>query len=148
MSENSAAAMVVMHEGKLLIVARGNKFALPAGKVEANETFLQAAIRETFEETGVIVNKALFLKRGVVGINNVETFLAEEYSCPTELNGNEGTPSWGSWEDIIGNVGAYQEYNKSVYEKYKAKIKALKFLSDNSIEDIPNILAQLTGDDV
>lgn len=148
MSENSAAAMVVIHEGKLLIVARGNKFALPAGKVEANETFLQAAIRETFEETGVTVNKALFLKRGVVGINNVETFLAEKYSCPTELNGNEGTPSWGSWEDVIGNVGAYQEYNLSVYEKYKAKIKALKFLSDNSIEDIPNILAQLTGDDV
>ena len=148
MSENSAAAMVVIHEGKLLIVARGNKFALPAGKVEANETFLQAAIRETFEETGVTVNKALFLKRGVVGINNVETFLAEKYFCPTELNGNEGTPSWGSWEDVIGNVGAYQEYNLSVYEKYKAKIKALKFLSDNSIEDIPNILAQLTGDDV
>lgn len=147
MSQNSAAAMVVFHEGKLLIVARGNKFALPAGKVEANETFLEAAIRETFEETGVIVHKASFLKQGVVGINNVETFLAQEYSCPTQLNGNEGTPSWGSWKDVIGNAGAYQEYNLSVYEKYKARIKALKFLSDNIVEDIPNILAQLTGED-
>jgi len=51
--------VVVRKQGKYLLVQEsrhGGGWYLPAGRVEAGETFLQAAIRETLEEAGIPVN--------------------------------------------------------------------------------------------
>lgn len=46
--------VVVPHEGRYLIVQeRDGTFYLPAGRVEARESLVAAAIRETAEEAGV-----------------------------------------------------------------------------------------------
>jgi len=55
-----AVGAVVMHEGRVLVVERGNPpaqgiWALPGGSVELGETLAEAAEREVFEETGIVV---------------------------------------------------------------------------------------------
>jgi 8-oxo-dGTP diphosphatase len=57
---NIPSCYTLIREGdKALFVLRENtgymdgKYSLPAGHVEAGESFIQAAIRETFEEVGL-----------------------------------------------------------------------------------------------
>ncbi|MFN2427429.1 MAG: NUDIX hydrolase [Candidatus Binatia bacterium] len=55
-----AVGAVVLHEGRLLVVERGNPpgegiWALPGGSVELGETLAEAAEREVLEETGLVV---------------------------------------------------------------------------------------------
>lgn len=58
--------VVVPHEGQYLVVQeRDGTFYLPAGRVEAGEDLLTAALRETMEESGVQV--AL---RGLLGFDH------------------------------------------------------------------------------
>mgnify|MGYP002624933074 CR=1 FL=1 len=49
------AAGCVLHDdaGNMLLIRRNGRWDLPKGKVEAGETLLQAAMRETEEETGI-----------------------------------------------------------------------------------------------
>ncbi|MGI5188476.1 NUDIX hydrolase [Promicromonospora sp. CA-289599] len=54
------AAAVVVQDGRLLLVQRrvsegSLSWQLPAGAVEPGETFAAAAVRETAEETGLVV---------------------------------------------------------------------------------------------
>ena len=56
----AAAAVVLREDGRLLLVRRGRepqrgRWSVPGGKLEPGETATQAAVRETFEETGVRV---------------------------------------------------------------------------------------------
>lgn len=61
-------------EGKILILhrqdfkAQGNTWAIPGGKVEKNETPIQASIRETFEETGFDISSCDITYLGFVYI--------------------------------------------------------------------------------
>lgn len=56
------AAVYIENEGQILLLHRqnnksqGNKWGIPGGKVEKKETPLQAAIRETKEETGIDIS--------------------------------------------------------------------------------------------
>lgn len=55
-----AVGALVLHEGRLLVVERGNPpakgmWALPGGSVELGETMAEACEREVREETGVVV---------------------------------------------------------------------------------------------
>jgi 8-oxo-dGTP pyrophosphatase MutT (NUDIX family) len=54
-SEIEAAGGVVMRDGQLLVVHRPryDDWSLPKGKLDAGETFEEAALREVWEETGV-----------------------------------------------------------------------------------------------
>lgn len=54
------AAAVIVQDGRLLLVQRrvsegSLSWQLPAGAVEHRETFAEAAVRETAEETGLVV---------------------------------------------------------------------------------------------
>jgi ADP-ribose pyrophosphatase YjhB (NUDIX family) len=52
------AAVVVQHGDRFLLVQerkRGSPWSLPAGRVEPGETLVEGAIRETLEESGVLV---------------------------------------------------------------------------------------------
>lgn len=54
-------------DGKVLLLHRqdtknqGNTWAIPGGKIDKNETPIQASIRETFEETGYKFDKVEYL---------------------------------------------------------------------------------------
>ncbi len=64
--EESAMA-VVMCNGKVLVtnelIYGSEKLSLPKGHVEENETSLQAAIRECFEETNIIIKEQNLVKK-------------------------------------------------------------------------------------
>ncbi len=59
-------ALVVVRDGDRFLVLRetehGQNWYLPAGRVEPGETFADAAIRETLEETGVPITLTGILK--------------------------------------------------------------------------------------
>lgn len=54
-------------DGKILLLhrqdfkAQGNTWAIPGGKIDKNETPVQASIRETFEETGYQLDNVAYL---------------------------------------------------------------------------------------
>ena len=50
----TVAGLLVYWNDKVLLVKQ-KAWSIPKGKVEENETFLEAAIRETAEETGIHV---------------------------------------------------------------------------------------------
>jgi phosphatase NudJ len=53
------ALVVVRHKGEFLVVQevdRGQSWYLPAGRVEPGESFFEAAVRETIEESGIEVH--------------------------------------------------------------------------------------------
>ena len=50
---NAAGGLIVAPTGNYLFIARNGYWDLPKGKLEAGENFLQAALREVQEETGV-----------------------------------------------------------------------------------------------
>lgn len=61
MQKSSTVALI--SDNKLLLLKRGEtapwmpgKFCLPGGKLEPNETLIQAAIRELYEETNIKVS--------------------------------------------------------------------------------------------
>lgn len=49
----AAGGVVTAPDGTLLLIERNGRWDLPKGKVEAGETLLQGALRETLEETGI-----------------------------------------------------------------------------------------------
>ncbi len=108
-------ATVVERDGKYLLVEEVSNgdlvFNQPAGHLDPNETLQQAAIRETWEETGWKV--AL---QGIVGIalytspnNQVTyhrtTFFAQAVSHAPEKPLDEGIEQalWLSYEEMLAN---------------------------------------------
>ena len=66
----------VMHDDKLVLLQRqphksnGEKLGLPAGKVDAGETIVQAMCREIHEETGLVVSADQLTFIGSVCVRN------------------------------------------------------------------------------
>lgn len=50
---HSAGGVVFNHNNQVLLINRNNHWDLPKGKMEANETFTETALREVEEETGI-----------------------------------------------------------------------------------------------
>ena len=72
-----AVRAIIIDDEKILIIKRSansktnpNKWELPGGKVEQNETFDQALIREVFEETNLKINL-----NGVAGVSEQDLHL-------------------------------------------------------------------------
>lgn len=61
-----ACYMIIFIDDKLLLMKRKNtgfhdgKYTVPSGHMESGETPLKGAIRETFEETGLVVKESTF----------------------------------------------------------------------------------------
>lgn len=68
----AAGCIVADDEGHLLLIHRNGRWDLPKGKVEAGETLLQAALRETLEETGV--QAVAGSRQPVAGSSPVKTY--------------------------------------------------------------------------
>lgn len=68
--------------------SQGNKWGIPGGKVEKNETSLQAAIREVKEETGYDISKQQIEHVGTVYIEYNETNHFVYHMFRTQLTDN------------------------------------------------------------
>lgn len=124
----NAAVMLVVKDGKILAVSRRHdktKFGLPGGKVEPDETPEQAAIRETEEETGIKVSDCVFIFRRDEPRDRPEGEDFHAY-CYYALNwsgephdSEEGTVEWMTEEDLIGDKGAFADYNNRTLITFK-----------------------------
>ncbi len=126
----NAAVMLIIKDGLILAVSRRydkTKFGLPGGKVEPDETTEAAAIRETFEETGVQVTKCefIFLRDEPKDRPEGEDFHAYCYYA-TEWSGDphdseEGVVKWLTEQQITSDTGPFGDYNRRTLNVFKTK---------------------------
>lgn len=86
--------VVVEHEGRVLVVRErkhGQRWYAPAGGLEAGEDIRDAAIRETLEESGVLVEPTALLR--------VETKWSPAGPGPLPSGRGEGLVAW--WRFIM-----------------------------------------------
>lgn len=68
----------------LIVQSRGHLWGLPKGTVKPQETEKNCAIREVFEETGLIVHANEFSKAAIIR-NKAIYFYVERKLCPVEI---------------------------------------------------------------
>jgi 8-oxo-dGTP pyrophosphatase MutT (NUDIX family) len=123
-----AATALIYKEGifgsNLLGVSRKDNhklFGLPGGKVDPGEDTYTAMKREDFEETGLIVDRAIPLF-----FREEEGFLAVVYLV-TEWSGDVSTTESGKvdWIDFdVLKKGSFAEYNTAL-EKHIMEIRSI-----------------------
>ena len=83
MSSQRAGCILIINkvDGTFLSVSNKKRtdFNLPGGKVEMNETFQQAAIREIKEETGLDIYNLTFLHKDIDMDYEVITYYTKDY---------------------------------------------------------------------
>lgn len=119
--EGFAACCVVLRDGKILAVDRKRGkpgLGLPGGKNDYGETLRETAVRELFEETGLVADDVrtqwIFVKKE--GNTIVETYLVPVFKGePTDSD--EGTVHWVEPEALL--TGAFPEYNAALLDVMK-----------------------------
>ena len=116
-----ASVMIVVKDGLVLAVSRRydtTKFGLPGGKVEPGESLEDAAKRETFEETGIVVKscKKIYMREEPPSHPGGEpffahAFLALDWEDSPLRQSDEGLVKWISWDELISPNGAFPKYN-------------------------------------
>lgn len=91
-------------------------FNLPGGKVEMNETFQQAAIREIKEETGLDIYNLTFLHKDIDMDYEVITYYTKDYQGSINTVENH-IVKWLPLYDLTKSK-KWPEYNSMVYNKY------------------------------
>ena len=116
--------LVVNPQGMVLAINRNSRkhpqykadWGLPGGRIDDGETAKEAAIRELFEETGVVA-----LPRDVVSLNedlDTETFwLKVEYTGEIR-DSEEGDVFWIIPLELCKSVHTFGSLNRDSYQKY------------------------------
>ena len=121
-TKKRAVTALIFNGGKILGVSRKDdhtKMGLPGGKVDGDETLIEAIKRETLEETGL----------EIVVIESIYKRMDGEYECTTFLcslvqshpgddfpTTESGRVAWITWEDLFN--GAFREYNLALFKTY------------------------------
>ena len=124
----STTNMLIVKDGKGLFIKRSETLEdfpgwlmLPGGKQEGTETPYQAAIRETFEETGLkVINPQL----KVIATHNhdyknkiylVYIFNADEFSGELiDFEEGKGEPVWLPLEETLENPKLYPDLKRHI----------------------------------
>lgn len=117
-SEMPEASCVLLRKGNFVLsVSRKddpNDIGLPGGKKEANESSLEAAIRELEEETGLIAKDLRFLYGGVCaggkdGVDYWTTTYVGDFEGEIDTN-ESGEVKWVPILKLLG--GSFDDYNR------------------------------------
>jgi ADP-ribose pyrophosphatase YjhB (NUDIX family) len=119
MKETSTAATVLIEDGKVLLVRHlkgadhlNDTFGLPAGRLEQDEGYTDAAIRELREETGLIAKPedmtllplayhALLERKNGKEAMVMKVFLCSKYTGGLQTS-NETEPVWF----VVNEIGS------------------------------------------
>lgn len=111
------ASVLIIKDGLILAVARRkdpNDFGLPGGKVDPDESEKEAAARECFEETGLLIWNLEEVIRRNVGEDTGVTFSCEWSGSP-ETQPGEPECKWVVPEVLT--KGVFGEYNTTLLTK-------------------------------
>ncbi len=120
----STTNMLIINDGKLLVIKRSNDLKdfpgwlmLPGGKQEVDETPLRAAVRETYEETGI---QAIDPELRIVATHNhyyrerlylVFIFVAKKFKGELKES-EEGKPMWMPLGEAIDDPKLYPDLKR------------------------------------
>lgn len=115
--KKAAGVLLINDKNEILVFFRAKDnyegAGIPGGKVEPDESRMQAAIRECEEETGIIVKEVFyqpFVEVDPIGKYEFSTYLVTKYSGEIVNNRpEEGLAKWGTIKDLTN--GPFKEYN-------------------------------------
>jgi 8-oxo-dGTP pyrophosphatase MutT (NUDIX family) len=115
-----AACVLIEMNGQVLAVERRDmpgKYGLPGGKREEFERPCEAAARELWEETGLLVHPLrdltlIFTRQEAVGL--VEVFRAAPRWRGKVRQGDAGRVDFVPWKTLF--EGPFGHYNKALYD--------------------------------
>jgi 8-oxo-dGTP pyrophosphatase MutT (NUDIX family) len=126
----AASAFIYHQSGLILAVSRkhdSTDLNLPGGKLDPNESYWEAVVRETAEETNLIVTEGFPLlcdPCGTPGIHHVHQCMTFVCKAEGELRQMEaGRVVWVPPQRIVerpdGTLNSFSEYNQRVLDAYK-----------------------------
>ena len=116
-----AAIVFIQNENKILAVSRKhnfNDFGLPGGKVEEGESFVDAARRELFEETGLQVDTLKEIFERDSKRFRVKTFTPNKFWGEIKSS-EEGKVLWVEPKILV--AGSFSEYNSNLFKSLNLK---------------------------
>jgi len=114
--------VLINEEGLVCLVSRKDDhtdFGLVGGKVDKGETFEEAAIRETKEETGLDIKNLVMIfamhRKGQMGYTYLADYTGE---ISYDYNKEPHVAKWGKMQEAID--GKFGEWNKLVKDSLKS----------------------------
>jgi len=132
--KKAACVLFISPNGKVLTASRRGRpddIGLPGGKVDEGEEIWEAAIREFYEEVGIMLTKndiTKFVTRSVM--NKIDTFETETFLChaskldhpivlKTPFEKEKGIQiKWSSWAELVDKKNSFAAYNQIVFNHY------------------------------
>lgn len=145
MIREASVMLILNKDGLILGVSRrddSSKFGLPGGKLEVHETPMEAGIRETVEETGIKVNSCVEIYKRLEPAGSPNGFPFYTYCFYAtdwegeEKDSEEGIVKWLTVGDLIGNSGAFPEYNLLTLKAFKNLYPKINLRSITDLESL------------
>ena len=121
--------VIIFNGGEVLLLRRAAKsvsedspwtWDLPGGHLDAGETFEQAAIREVFEETKLILTEISYVGRDNNNDKMTYFYITDQWGGDIKLSHEHQEYKWVS----VANMDNYEDDVGSMY--YKMIMKAVK----------------------
>lgn len=122
-ARHAVCCLLMRNDGKILAISRGedtSEWGMPGGKVEENESLDAAVIRETYEETGVVIAAPQSVYTGFVpGESNFvcTTFIARVVATSPDAPRSEPFEGVVQWvHPAVLARGPFAQYNQALFD--------------------------------